>query len=399
MLKDKIEAELRKGAQASVIKLVDLIILQAYRSQASDIHLDPQADTLAIRFRLDGIMQPLLGIPKVLHSEIIARIKILAGLRTDEHNAAQDGRIQVRINNLQITIRVSILPTYYGENAVLRLLTNASLNLALTNLGLSPAHQKLVAYSVQKTGGLILVTGPTGSGKTTTLYSCLQLLDSASLSIITLEDPIEYTILNTNQVPINQQSGLTFNNGLRAILRQDPDVIMIGEIRDRDTARLAINAALTGHLILSTLHTNNALGALPRLIDMGIEPYLIAATVKLIISQRLVRKICSSCTQKQYYSSEQWLAIASSSTWLADQPPASLWTGQGCAACSHTGYSGRTGIYELLPIDEVLRAAITSRSLTTNAELTNFTPMFADGWNKVKSGITTLSELNRVIYD
>lgn len=295
---EKINQELAKEGDISIINLVDWLIIHAYKMRASDIHVNPTGKLLEIRYRIDGVMQEVFSFPNNIHSEVVSRMKILTGLRTDEHQTAQDGRFRVNIRtgegenqNAVIDIRVSIVPTYYGENVVLRLLTDQSAAFTLEKLDFSTENLEKVSRALRKPCGMILSTGPTGSGKTTTLYTMIKRLNNKEVSIITIEDPIEYAIEGVKQTQVNHNSGLTFATGLRSFLRQDPDVIMVGEIRDVETANLAVNAALTGHLLLSTIHTNDAATTLPRLLDMEVDPFLVASTVNLALGQRLVRRI------------------------------------------------------------------------------------------------------------
>src|SRR3990170_1068963 len=291
-----VEKELKKEPdKISIISLVDALMVHAFNSNASDIHIDPEETGVRIRLRIDGVLQDAFAFPKEIQSEVITRIKVLSGLRTDEHQAAQDGRFKISISDIgYVDFRVSIAPTYYGENTVLRILSERT-QLNLDQLNFSKRDLEAVRKAIRKPYGMILATGPTGSGKTTTLYSIIKELSTPEISIITIEDPIEYSIKGIDQIQVNPQTGLTFAQGLRSILRQDPNIIMVGEIRDQETAGIAVNAALTGHLVLSTLHTNDAATAIPRLIDMKVEPFLVASTVNLIIAQRLIRKICDMC--------------------------------------------------------------------------------------------------------
>ena len=299
-LDEKVKKELQKGPDVSIIHLVDYLVEKAQISRASDIHIDPSQDTVRIRLRIDGVLQNVFDFPKNIHGEVISRIKVLARLRTDEHQATQDGRFRHQFSNAQdfVDIRVSIAPTYHGENCVMRLLSDKAENFDLESLGFSESDQKKITDALKKPYGMILATGPTGSGKTTTLYTIIKMLNSPEVSIITIEDPIEYAVNDIEQIQVNPRTSLTFANGLRSILRQDPNIIMVGEIRDAETANIAVNTALTGHLLLSTLHTNDSATTLPRLLDMGIETYLVASTVSIAIGQRLVRKICDHCKEE-----------------------------------------------------------------------------------------------------
>jgi type II secretory ATPase GspE/PulE/Tfp pilus assembly ATPase PilB-like protein len=373
-LKEKIEEELTRGEHISIIALVDNLIEYAEQSRASDIHINPRHDLLQVRMRIDGVLQDSFAIPKNIHQEVISRIKVLAGLRTDEHQAAQDGRFRVvTAKGEPVDVRVSITPTYYGENSVLRLLANNSAEFTLTSLGFSPEDQKKIIKAIKRPHGMILSTGPTGSGKTTTLYTVIKMLNTPEVSIVTIEDPIEYAISDITQIQINPHSGLTFAKGLRSILRQDPNIIMVGEIRDAETAGIAVNTALTGHLLLSTLHTSDSATTLPRLLDMGVDSYLVASTVHLAIGQRLVRKLCIACI------------------------------GKGCDACQESGFRGRIGINEVLVVDDEVREAILRKEsavvIKKIAIKNGMTTMLEDGMHKVAAGLTTKEEVLRVINE
>jgi type IV pilus assembly protein PilB len=399
----QIKEELKKKTGISIISVVDLLIKHAHKLRASDIHIDPSPDSVRIRLRIDGVLQDIFSLPKDIHSEIISRIKILTGLRTDEHQAAQDGRFRsLGDKDGIIDIRVSIVPTYYGENAVLRLLTDQSENFTLENIGFSKENLKKILDALRKPYGMILATGPTGSGKTTTLYTMIKRLNTKEVSIITIEDPIEYAVEGIEQVQINPRTGLTFATGLRSFLRQDPNIIMVGEIRDVETAGLAVNTSLTGHLLLSTLHTNDAATTLPRLLDMKVEPYLVASTVNIAIGQRLVRKICMACkTTRKITKSEQ--------NSLAEILPSEIkyqetfYHGKGCDKCNGTGYSGRLGIHEVLVVDSDIRNAILAKSSASDIKkiaIKNGMPtMVEDGFLKAKAGLTTIDEALRVFYE
>lgn len=401
---DLIAKELVQGSKLSVIRLLDAIIETANNLKASDAHLDPAGKFLHVRFRVDGVLQEAVALPKELHAELISRIKILSGLRTDEHQAAQDGRFRIQTQSGQpIDVRVAIVPTYYGENAVLRLLSDNAEEFSLKSLGFSAINQQKIINAIRKPYGMVLATGPTGSGKTTTLYTLIKMLNTKEVSIITIEDPIEYSIEGINQIQVNARTQLTFANGLRSILRQDPNIIMVGEIRDAETAGIAVNTALTGHLLLSTLHTNDSATTLPRLLDMHIEPYLIASTVNIAIGQRLVRKICSSCKKAKDLSPSEFKS-------LTDVLPLNLvgkhqtfFKGMGCEACGNTGYSGRVGVHEVLVIDPTIREALlrkaTASEIKTLAVQQGMVPMLVDGIEKAKLGITTLEEVLRMLYE
>jgi len=400
--REKLETEIKKGAgQISIINLVNHVVELAYVLGASDIHIDPEAKSIRVRLRIDGMLQDEISIPKNIHPEVISRIKILAELRTDEHQVAQDGRFCMQLQS-PIDIRVSIIPTYYGENAVLRLLARQHEKFTLGDLGFSPKNQQEILRAISHPHGMVLATGPTGSGKTTTLYSLIKLLNTKNTSIITIEDPIEYSIEGINQIGVNAKTGLTFANGLRSMLRQDPNIIMVGEIRDEETAGLAINAALTGHLVLSSIHTSDAATTLPRLIDLRIEPYLIASTVAIAIGQRLVRKICIHC-KKEVTIGEAEIKP------LTDIIPANMfttrtfWQGKGCQACNNTGYNGRVGINEVLVVDNALRLAIHKKASATEIKdymkQQHVANMIEDGFLKATQGITTIEEILRTLHE
>lgn len=404
MLTDtKIPQIIGNGQSISIINLVDAMIQEAEDLRASDIHIDPLDKEVKVRMRIDGVLQDAYSLPKDIHSEIITRIKVLAGLRTDEHQTAQDGRFRLVINGATPTdVRVSIAPAFYGENAVLRLLSEHAEKYNIESLGFSPEDLAKVQEAIRKPYGMILATGPTGSGKTTTLYTFLKSLHTSEVSIITIEDPIEYSIEGINQMQVNARTGLTFANGLRAILRQDPDIIMVGEIRDHETAGLAINTALTGHLVLSTLHTNDAATTLPRMLDLGLEPYLITATVNLVIGQRLVRRICTKCKMKHDLIKEETKLIAQK-TGLPEIKGNTIYKGEGCENCNGTGYRGRLGIYEVIVVDDEIRAAMMSRSASADirrvAQKNGMKTMVEDGFLKAFAGETTISEVLRVINE
>lgn len=404
--KSAIEKELAAPAnEISIIKLVDSIVDYAYESRASDIHIDPAEKKVDIRIRVDGVMHLAFTLPKEIQSEVITRLKVLSGLRTDEHQIAQDGRFKFTAKNGKIfDIRVSIVPTYHEENVVLRLLAEQEDQIFdLGKMGFSKRDLKVIKDSITKPYGMILLTGPTGSGKTTTLYTILRILNTDDVAIITIEDPIEYSLEKTNQIQVNNQTGLTFANGLRAILRQDPNIIMVGEIRDEETAKIAVNAALTGHLLLSTLHTNDAPTALPRLIDMGIEPFLIVSTINVVVAQRLVRKICLDCKIEKKYSISALQALGggiSAELFKEDQV---FYAGEGCKTCGNSGYHGRAAIHEVLEITDAIREAVVARmgavEIKNIAIKEGMTTMLADGFKKAVEGITTIEEILRVIHE
>lgn len=387
----------------SIIALVNALIDLALHLKASDIHIDPHDAGIIVRLRIDGALQTETTLPKRIHQEIISRVKILAGLRTDEHQSPQDGRFRIATDTGPVDVRVSIVPTYYGENAVLRLLQNTNEAFDLGALGFSTANQAKILRAIHAPYGMILATGPTGSGKTTTLYTLLQLLNAKDNCIITIEDPIEYAIAGIRQIGVNARAGLTFANGLRSMLRQDPNIIMVGEIRDQETAGLAVNTALTGHLVLTTLHTNDAAATLPRLVDLKIEPYLIASTVNIAIAQRLVRKICQHCKTQIAISDAQTHDLAQVLGSKILEGNVVLYKGKGCELCNQTGYRGRICINEVLVMDNAMREAIhqkgTSAHIKEVAKSQQMQSLAEDGFSKALAGITTIEEVLRTLHE
>lgn len=410
MAQNTVEQELKRGTEElSIIDLVDALLETAYNLRASDIHIDPEEKRLRVRLRIDGVLHDSFIFPKDIQSEVITRIKVLSGLRTDEHQAAQDGRFRtITKDKTPIDIRISITPTYYGENAALRLLVEKGEKFTLESLGFNKKDLEKINKAIRKPYGMILCTGPTGSGKTTTLYTILKILNTKEISIITIEDPIEYSIEGIDQIQVNARTSLTFANGLRSILRQDPNIIMVGEIRDDETAGIAVNAALTGHLVLSTLHTNDAATTLPRLLDMEVEPFLIASTVNIAIGQRLVRKICTDCKIKKSLNDINELSkkslteieFKSLNESFGDKP---FYQGKGCDKCDGTGYFGRVGIHEVMEIDDSIRKAIINKADSSEiqqlAVKNGMTPMLDDGFQKALEGVTTIEEVLRVIHE
>ncbi len=388
----------------SVIRLVDLLVERAHLSRASDVHLDPRADGLVARFRIDGVLEDAYIIPLGMHAEIISRLKILSGLRIDEHFGSQDGRFRLTLSNgSSLDVRLSIVPTYYGENAVLRLLSDAAEAYSLSTIGFTARNRDKILGAIARSHGMILATGPTGSGKTTTLYTLVKMLNVPGVSIVTLEDPIEYSIAGVSQIQVNPRTGLSFGNGLRSILRQDPNVIMVGEIRDGETAGLAVNTALTGHRVLSTLHTNDAPTTIARLMDMGIEPYLIASTVSLAIGSRLVRRICDGCKAMHQLDDGELLSLSQLlPPDLIESNPV-FFRGNGCAVCNGTGFFGRAGVHEVMELSAGVRAAIIAKSSASEikdaAVAEGMVPMMADGFRKAARGVTTLSELLKLRHE
>ena len=402
-LKDAIEKQLKASpTDTSIIELVDLMVTYGYFSRTSDIHIDPATDKVFVRFRVDGVLQDAFTFAKEFQSEIISRIKVLSGLKIDVHQIPQDGRFKAKVEEVgDVDIRVSIAPTYYGENAVLRILAEALQNFGLAELGFTKEQLASVESAISKPYGMILANGPTGSGKTTTLYTMIKKLNTREISIITIEDPIEYSIGGITQMPVNSQAGFTFANGLRSILRQDPNIIMVGEIRDSETANIAINAALTGHLMLSTIHTNDAATTFPRLIDMGAPPFLVASTVNVAIAQRLVRVVCKTCRQERTLSLAEIKSFSSISKNLSTDK---FYTaGKGCKDCDGTGYRSRIGIHEVLEINDDIRSLIVSRAdanqIKQTAVKNGMRLMIEDGLQKAQEGLTTIEEVLRIIHE
>jgi general secretion pathway protein E/type IV pilus assembly protein PilB len=383
-----------EGGEAPVARLVQHLVEEALRRRASDIHLEPQEQRLRLRLRIDGVLQEVDGPPKRMQAALVSRLKLMARMALDEKRVPQDGRIQITVAGKALDLRASCLPTVHGESLVLRVLEAERLALDWATLGLWPDDERRFARAVDAPDGLVLVTGPTGSGKTTTLYTCLHRLNHPDRKIVTVEDPIEYRLAGINQVPVRPETGLTFAAALRAILRQAPNVVMIGEIRDRETAEIAVNAAQTGHLVFSTLHTNDAAGAVARLIDLGVKPFLLAATLRAVVAQRLVRRICPHCQQPYEPTPAELRGFV--------LPPearqeADWRRGAGCPECQGTGYRGRMGVYELLVADEELRRRIydnvTAAQLRAEARRSGMRTMREDGLRKTLAGLTTIDEI------
>jgi type II secretory ATPase GspE/PulE/Tfp pilus assembly ATPase PilB-like protein len=375
------------------------IFEDAVSYNASDIHFEPMETEVRIRFRVDGIMREAGRVPKERYENMLNRLKVQAQLRIDQHLGAQDGAIRAGVGDRTVDMRISIVPTLEGEKVVLRLLAQYVKGFSTADLGLSEGDALRVEAASKKPFGMILVVGPTGSGKTTSLYVLLRSLHRPEINITTIEDPVEYRIPGINQIQVNEQTNLTFAEGLRSIVRQDPNVILVGEIRDEETADIAVNAALTGHLLLSTFHANDASTAVPRLIEMGIEPFLLASTLELIVAQRLVRKICTSCRYSKTVGPEELAALPESvKPYFANTT--TLYAGKGCSVCTNTGYSGRTGVFELLSLSRELRDLVlknpSSQEIWTLARSQGAKSMFDDGVEKVQNGVTTIEELLRV---
>jgi type IV pilus assembly protein PilB len=383
-----------QSEDAPVVKLVNSLIADAVNKGASDIHVEPFEKKLRVRYRIDGVLHEMMSPPYRMKGAVTSRLKIMAELDIAEKRVPQDGRIKIRIGPKKIDLRVSSLPTIYGEKIVMRILDKSNLQIDLTKLGFQPeALQKLVK-GIEMPYGMVLVTGPTGSGKTTTLYSALNKINLPEFNIMTAEDPVEYNIDGINQVMVHEEIGLTFAAALKAFLRQDPNIVMVGEIRDLETASIAVKAALTGHLVLSTLHTNDAPSTINRMIDMGIEPFLVSSSVNVIMAQRLVRKLCSKCKQKEKIHPEALRELGITSDEVFD-----IYKAGGCPACSNTGYSGRTGLYEVMPVSDTLREMILNRAsaaeIKEQAVREGMHSLRSDGIWKVKNGITSLEEVLR----
>lgn len=385
---------LSMASKTPVVKLVNHILFQAVKKDASDIHIEPYEKEVRIRYRVDGVMFLALTPPKRIQSALISRLKIMANLDIAEKRKPLDGRIEIKVSGKEIDIRVSVLPVQYGERIVMRLLDKSKTFMQLDKLGFSPRDLKVILHAIAEPNGIMLVTGPTGSGKTTTLYAILSRLNSPSVNIITVEDPVEYQISGINQVQVNEKVGLTFAVALRSILRQDPDIVMIGETRDAETAQIAIQASLTGHFVLSTLHTNSAAATITRLIDMGIEPFLISSTITAVLAQRLVRKLCDVC-KKQYQPSAEVLQILGISPERAAKIV--FYEAVGCAKCMDSGYSGRIPIFEIMQVTHAIAKLIIAkadaREIQKQAILDGMTVLIQDGIVKIEAGLTTIEEV------
>ncbi|MBX3385075.1 MAG: type II/IV secretion system protein [Phycisphaeraceae bacterium] len=391
----------RMAEQPTLINLVNLIILEAVRERASDIHVEPFERSLSVKYRIDGSLRPQTSPPKHLQAAITSRIKIMAGMNIAERYVPQDGHITLRFEGRKVDIRVSTVPTIYGESVVMRILDKEAMNLSLESVGLREADRRTIEKFIDLPHGMVLVTGPTGSGKTTTLYAALTKLYDPSLKIITIEDPVEYELAGVNQIPVNPDRGLTFAGGLRSILRQDPDVIMVGEIRDGETADIAVRAALTGHLIFSTLHTNDAVSAVGRLLDMDVEPFLVASVLEGIMAQRLGRRVCPGCRVKRPL--EETLKHRLSAAERAMFADGMEWVGEGCEKCSNSGLKSRIGYFEIVNVTGPVRAAITEGRTSSRELLAAVGPghisMRMDGVMKAAEGMTTLEEVFRATQD
>ncbi len=386
------------GEEAPIVKLTNLIIVQAIRDRASDIHIEPEEKMVRVRYRIDGVLHRVLSLPKFLQMPITSRIKIMSDLDIAERRLPQDGRIKMEVGNKSVDLRVSLQPTLHGENIVMRILDKSSIMIGIENLGFSERDLNTFLELIHRPYGMILVTGPTGSGKTTTLYSALNRLNTEDRNIMTMEDPIEYQLPLVRQTQVNPQIGLTFAAGLRAILRQDPDIVMVGEIRDLETAEIAVHAALTGHLVFSTLHTNDAPSAFTRLIDMGVEPFLVSSSVIGVIAQRLVRVICENCKEAYKPTPASIKELG-----LPPNKEIKLYHGKGCSLCKGTGYKGRTGIYSVLKVSPKIQELVVSRApageIDKVARSEGMKTLREDCLDKVIKGITTVEEMLRVTQD
>ncbi len=382
--------------EAPIIRLVNVVLTQALRRLASDIHIEPYEKEIKVRFRIDGILYEIFSLPKRFQAHIVSRLKVMANLDIAEKRLPQDGRIKIKVANKTVDIRISVIPMAYGERIVLRLLDKSISILGLAEMGMAQKRLEIFEKLINKNTGILLVTGPTGSGKTTTLYAALNRINSMEKNIITIEDPVEYELKGVGQIQVNPKTELTFARGLRSVLRHDPDIIMVGEIRDLETVEIAVQASLTGHLVFSTLHTNDATGALTRLVDMGVEPFLIASSLLAVLAQRLVRRICPDC-KEPFHPEESTLEE------LGLPKDQVFYHGRGCEACMQSGYRGRSGIFELLVMDNDTRHLLTSGAdsvkMKDMAVRNGMATLFEDGLLKVKTGLTTLNEVLRVTQE
>lgn len=381
-------------------EIIDEIIKDAAAYKVSDIHFEPQESIVLIRFRIDGVLHEAGQLPKQYYDNILNRLKVQSHMRIDEHNVSQDGAIRYEVDGKPVNVRISVVPTLDGEKVALRLLAEYSKGLNVKGLGLSKRDREIFEYQIHRPYGMIMTTGPTGSGKTTTLYSLLKMINNPEINITTIEDPVEYKIIGVNQIQVNNQTGLTFSDGLRSLVRQDPDVILVGEIRDEETATLAVNAALTGHLLFSTFHANDASSAIPRLLDMGVEPFLLASTLNLVIAQRLVRMIHPICRFSYQIKLDDLKKTLPHAESYFPGPVVTLYQGRGCESCNFTGYHGRTAIFEVVNMTPAMRELILKNPSAAEIEALSRKQgdhnLFADGIEKVQRGVTTITELQRV---
>ena len=408
-----VSKKLSRPPEVPIIKIVDMLLSYGDQNRASDVHIEPKEEGSLVRFRIDGVLHDVVVLPHEIHEEVVTRIKVLSGLRTDEHFAAQDGKLTFRTGidlpkerQTRMDVRVSILPTTHGEKVVMRLLSARVRQFSLEDMGFSPEDLVKIKSAYEKPYGMIIASGPTGSGKTTTMYAVLKILNSRDINITTIEDPVEYDMEGVNQIQINPKTGLTFATGLRSIVRQDPNIILVGEIRDSETANIAVNSAMTGHLVLSTMHANDAATTLIRILDMGVEPFLVASSVNVVVAQRLLRILCGECKK------EDQVAITELRKHFPPHlvekhfgkgPKAAVWLAQGCPVCQHTGYTDRIGIHEVLFVDDDIRQAIIDhKDADTIQEMSvkkGMTTMIEDGLRKVAVGVTSLEEVLRVVKE
>lgn len=392
--------EVLATADVPVKKLIDIILSSAYESRATDIHFEPAAFAVVIRFRIDGVLHEMADLTDEVYAKVVNRIKVLSRLRLDEHLSIQDGSFSHDWNKKQYDLRVSFVPSIYGEKCALRVLTQLSGGIGLERVGLSKNHQKLITDAAKKPFGMIIVSGPTGSGKTTTLYAVLNKIINPGINVMSIEDPVEYRIKGATQVQVNPQTGITFAAGLRSLVRQDPNVILVGEIRDIESAEIAVNAALTGHLLLSTFHANDASTVVPRMIDMGAEAFLLSSTLELIVSQRLIRKLCDNCKVSYVTTAAKLKAQYGEAAKAFGKSSISLYQAKGCSVCNFHGYKGRAAIFEMIPVTKDMKELLLKRpsaeEIRKHAKKEGMTSMFQDGIEKVKNGITTLDEVLRV---
>lgn len=407
-LQSRVSGEKEAAEDLPIVAIVDNLIAYAVASRASDIHLEILEDTLLVRYRVDGILHETMRLPREVHASITARIKLLSGLKLDEHARPQDGRFRQNFGKEYVDIRVSVIPTFYGEKVEMRLLAATQRPLSFEEIGMLEDTIKIIADNIKKTFGMILVSGPTGSGKSTTLYSILNVLNKPEVNIVTIEDPVEYNIKYVNQIQINPAAGITFSSALRSVLRQDPNIVLVGEIRDEETAEIAVNAALTGHLLLSTVHTNDAPTVVPRLLDMKVPGFLVSAVVNVALAQRLVGKICVDCIEsyKPDVTLLELLKKQIKDLGLENEytPPKVLYRGKGCSTCGHQGLKGRIGIFETLSFDDEIRSYVTTPDFSLDnlrklARKKGMITMFEDGLRKAERGMTAIEEVLRVIRE
>jgi len=401
---EKVQEDLSKVGEfveddAPIVRFVNLLVTQAIQDRASDIHIEPTETDLRVRYRIDGVLKEVRRSPKQIQAGVISRVKILSEIDIAERRKPQDGRMSVTHNGRKIDLRVATLPTVWGEKVVMRILDNSAALLDLSDLGFLERNKTVYEQSYTKPYGMMLVTGPTGSGKSTTLYATLNAVSRPEINVITVEDPVEYRLAGINQVQVNPKAGLTFAGALRSILRSDPDVVLVGEIRDHETAQIAIEAALTGHLVLSTLHTNDAPSAITRLIEMGIEPFLVGSALDCVVAQRLARRLCSKC--KTSYQPTELELIESRFPWMPGEPVPEIFRPAGCAACSNTGYRGRLALHEVMAVDEAIErhavAHSSSSDIADTAKQHGMIPLRKDGMIKVAMGLTSMEEIMRVV--